>query len=125
MSENESSSVSPIQVQLKLENEEAHRKKVDSNIFYKYFIGSRAHYSVSLDGGGNDVSADVREMGPIQLGYQAGNLIEAWRQERETEAGHTKQQAWICDPPEALMFQINRMDAKAGGYGKHFDKFNF
>jgi len=41
-------------------------------------------------------------------------LIEAWRQEREAIDAHTKQEAWICDLPEALMFQINRKDVKEG-----------
>lgn len=57
-------------------------------------------------------------MGPIQLRVKEGSLYEGWDHSRRGETDGFKgdkpgqkqvQEAWVCRPPNMLMFQINRV----------------
>ena len=75
-------------------------------------------------------------MGPIQLRVKDASLYQGWDNSRRGETDGFKgdkpglkqvQEAWVCRPPNMLMFQINRVqyDPVEQKVYKEYSRFDF
>jgi hypothetical protein len=91
-----------------------------TNSIRENFLGSQVQISKTYEADGTYkiTNQNFDKMGPVQVRIEEGNLYSAWEKSRRSEIDDWEDQkkgqrktleTWVCQPPNMLMFQINRV----------------